>query len=934
MRYLYHETVTFSSHLIRLYPRTDQKISTHQIDTTVNLPSDVQYRRDLFDNLVANCFLPNPGELLEIKIRLEVELAPKNPFHFLLAPHAVRLPFEYSPEELRVLSPYREVPTDESLPGNAFWSIGEPRDTVEALVDFANTLHSEIRYETRYSGDARPPDQTLALRSGACRDIALLGATILRSQGLAVRLVSGYLCDFLVDVPERVSGSSLHAWLEVFLPGAGWIGIDPTNGTFCDHRFIPTAVGLRMKHVAPIEGSYFGTKAVDSEFRAELVLSVLPESTIGRVAEMIEHALQVEGVELTMGGEPTFVPNAASSPEWTYAAVGPTKLGFAYAFAEQIVENLWPDAIVIYAPGKLYPGEVDPRWALQVVQPPGFSRPNANTKSTIRRPTEDLTQQLASKLGVAPAWHRVLDPLNPQLRAWVLPLDWIENYWQTQWWNDTHIVTLTLANGPIGLRLPLDQLSSDALHRALVLEFTSDMLGVFLPPLLTAQFESLLHLIAELVPPDVRTSWAGYLPVDLPPTWMKFGLTADPGVLELNLPPCSTWVQYRDWLTSLTELATRAGLHSSRQGELAAGTGGGNHLLFGGREIATNPFFSRPRWIASIARYWQHHPALSYLFTGSYVGKCAQAPRPDESGHALLDLELAYRQLEALPPGDRRQEIYETIRHLHTDSVGNAHRSELSLDKFWGPPGLLCGLLEFRALESLPSAEWTAAIALLWRTLLTYLLQQPFSVPLKDWGPSLHDRYLLPTALWADLTSVLTDLAQAGFALEPGIFREIWNWRFPTLLAAHGLTVRRALEPWAILWDTPLEGGTTSRFVDVSISRLEFQSSTETLETTTVFANGRELTFRSVPPRDLIAGLRFRTSAFYPSLHPNLPVQTPLRVSLRDRETHAPRADFVLTSKADRFEPGPAQDFPRGKLCEAAIPGLFTYDLRIDESIF
>jgi uncharacterized protein (DUF2126 family)/transglutaminase-like putative cysteine protease len=934
MRYLYQEAVSFSSHLVRLYPRTDQKISTHQIDTTVNLPSDIQYRRDLFDNLVASCFLPNPGELLEIKVRLEVELGPKNPFHFLLAPRALRLPFEYSQEELGVLSPYREVPKEEALPANTFWSISEPRDTVEALVDFANTLHSEIRYETRYSGDARPPDQTLALRSGACRDIALLGATVLRSQGLAVRLVSGYLCDFLVDIPERISGSSLHAWLEVFLPGAGWIGIDPTNGTFCDHRFIATAVGLRMKQVAPIEGSYFGANAVRSDFRANLVLSVLPESTIDRVAEMIEDALRVESVELTMGGEPTFVPDVASSPEWTYAAVGPTKLGFAYAFAEQIVENLWPNAVVIYAPGKLYPGEVDPRWALQVVQPPDFYRTSEKTQSPIGSTTENLAQHLASKLGVMPAWHRVLDPLDPERRAWVLPLDWIDSHWRTQWWNESQSVTLTLANGPIGLRLPMEQLPSEALHRALVLEFSSDGVGVFLPPLLTAQFDYLLRLISELVSADVRISWACYLPVDLPATWTRFGLSADPGVLELNLPACSTWAEYRDWLTSLSALATRVGLHSSRQGELATGTGGGNHLLFGGRQLATNPFFTRPRWIASIARYWQHHPALAYLFSGSYAGKCAQAPRPDESGHALLDLELAYRQLEALPPGDRRQEIYETIRHLHTDCVGNAHRSELSFDKFWGPPGLQWGLLEFRALESLPSAEWAAAIALLWRTLLTYLLQQPFSAPLKDWGPSLHDRYLLPTALWADLTSVLTDLAQAGFALEPGVFREIWNWRFPTLLSAHGLISRRALEPWPILWDTPVEGGTTSRFVDVSISRLEFQSSAETLESTTVFANGRELTFRSVPPRDLIAGLRFRASAFYPALHPNLPIQMPLRVSLRDRETHAPRGDFVLTTDADRFEPGPTQAFPRGKLCEAAIPGLFTYDLRIEESIF
>ena len=173
----------------------------------------------------------------------------------------------------------------------------------------------------------------------------------------------------------------------------------------------------------------------------------------------------------------------------------------------------------------------------------------------------------------------------------------------------------------------------------------------------------------------------------------------------------------------------------------------------------------------------------------------------------MLDLELAYRQLENLPPGDSRLQIHEILRHLHTDVSGNTHRSETSFDKFWSPPAGCYGLIEFRAIESLPNATWTGAVSLLWRAMLTYLLKQPFRAPLKDFNNDLHDKFFLPTPLWGDLTDVLSELAQFGFGFDPAVFREIWEWRFPTLLAYEGLTVRKALEGWPLLAETPtLEG--------------------------------------------------------------------------------------------------------------------------------
>jgi uncharacterized protein (DUF2126 family)/transglutaminase-like putative cysteine protease len=935
MRYSYEEPVSFSTHAIRLFPRTDQSITTHQLQTIVNIESDIQYRRDLFDNIVANCFLPTPGQVLEIRVNLEVELWPKNPFHFLLAPRALQLPFEYTMEENRVLAPYRIINPEEEADAGAVWRLNGKRNTVEALVELADTLHSEIGYEVRSEGEARLPSKTIELRSGACRDTALLCATILRQIGLAVRVVSGFLCEFHVDVKDRRAESSLHAWVDVFLPGAGWVGIDPTNGTFCDHRFIPTAVGTRMPDIAPIQGSYFGEH--HGEFDSHLDLSLLVEKDLTKIAAHVEKTLASEQIVLTMGGEPTFVPTEPEGPEWHFAAVGPTKLQYARAFAEKLVESVSPGAMILYSPGKLYPGEVNPRWALQILHPNSKERLGVPDENKKRAPNAKalnfIRDQLIRALGVEDRWLQAKDPRTPRAPVWVLPLDFREAKWITERWN-IRGVELLETEGPAGLRLPLNRLPEDAIKRALVLQTSATGLTVFLPPLLTEQWEKLVRIITAAVGDRCAVDWQGYVPVDLPPAWTRLGFTADPGVLEVNLPPCKEWVEYQQWLVRLEKIAGPIGLRSYREKPLPAGTGGGAHLLFGGISIDENPFFARPGWLASILRYWQHHPSLSYLFTGCYVGISSQAPRPDESSNTLLDLELVYRQLENLPTGDSRLQINELIRHLHTDVAGNTHRCETSFDKFWSSPTGYYGLIEFRAIESLPKADWIGAVALLWRALLTYLLKQPFREPLKDFNFDLHDKFFLPTPLWADLTDVLSELAQFGFGFDPAIFRAIWEWRFPALLEQEGLTIRKALEGWPLLAETPTIGGNTSRFVDSSIERLELAAPSSFYQRYAHFVNGRELPFRSISSKESIAGLRYRRSALYPSLHPHIEIQLPLSVVLVERESDRIHQLLRLHANATKFVEEPAIEFERGKPCESPIPGMYTCDLRIEAAAY
>jgi uncharacterized protein (DUF2126 family) len=293
---------------------------------------------------------------------------------------------------------------------------------------------------------------------------------------------------------------------------------------------------------------------------------------------------------------------------------------------------------------------------------------------------------------------------------------------------------------------------------------------------------------------------------------------------------------------------------------------------------------------------------------------------------AHYDLEMAYRLLEDLGPGDHRHLISETLRHLHTDGGGNTHRSEISFDKFWNPSfsGGCRGLIEFRAVESLPRAEWMSEVALLWCALAAWLLAKPFSAPLVEHGDALHDLYFLPSGLIADFQRVMADLKRGGFELSREVFEEIIGWRLPTLLETpDGLLIRRGLEGWPLLCETPLEGGTTSRFVDTSIDRLEFSAPAGFKGR--VFVQGRELPFHRLRGGRIGAGLRYRRSALYPSLHPGIPVQLPLYVHIKGE-----RAAWKLQAAKTTFTRCTLKELPKQAApCRRLRKNLLTYDLRL-----
>ena len=271
--YRYAQAVRFSPHELRVIPRADAFVQLRQLDFEAQPEAIVRFSRDVFDNQIASFFFSGASEKLSLRMDAEVETRTKNPFDFILAPEAVELPFSYPDGCSRIAAIFsrRQWRGVSDLPG---WSAPTPearRGTVETLVELTRAIHQTIVYERREEGPARSPTETLRRKSGACRDLAVLLAEILRSLGLAARIVSGYLRepDEAVHRAER----SLHAWTEVFLPGAGWIGLDATNGILCDHNFIATAVGLGPAHVTPFSGSFYHHEPVPTEMmsRVELV---------------------------------------------------------------------------------------------------------------------------------------------------------------------------------------------------------------------------------------------------------------------------------------------------------------------------------------------------------------------------------------------------------------------------------------------------------------------------------------------------------------------------------------------------------------------------------------------------------------------------------------------------------------------------------------
>ncbi len=529
--YQYDRLVKLGPQVIRLRPAPHCRSRVVSYSLKVEPATHfINWQQDPFANYQARLVFPEPTTEFKVTVDLVVEMAVYNPFDFFLEPEAEHFPFSYSAATREELAPY--LATAALTPRLQAYLDGIDRRkqrTIDFLVGLNQKLQGDIRYLIRMEPGVQTPEETLAKGSGSCRDSGWLLVQLLRHCGLAARFVSGYLIQLTPDVKslDGPSGTSvdftdLHAWCEVYLPGAGWIGLDPTSGLMAGEGHIPLACTPQPSGAAPVEG---GVDKCEVEFAHHMEVTRIYESPrvtrpyteeqwarVMQLGEAVEQRLQAGDVRLTMGGEPTYV--AASdrdAPEWNTDALGPTKRGYATELVHKLRTEYGQGGFLHFGQGKWYPGEQLPRWALSIYwRADGqavWQRPElfADESQPARYTSEDarrFTHTLARRLGlgtqhITPGYEDVfyylwrerklpvnVDPFDARLddemertrlrRVFGQKLDAVVGYvlplqadpgtaggpsWSTgPWFFRDERMYLLPGDSPMGYRLPLDSL--------------------------------------------------------------------------------------------------------------------------------------------------------------------------------------------------------------------------------------------------------------------------------------------------------------------------------------------------------------------------------------------------------------------------------------------------------------------------------------------
>jgi uncharacterized protein (DUF2126 family)/transglutaminase-like putative cysteine protease len=385
--YKYDKPVILSPQVIRLRPapHSKTKVLSHSLRVS---PAGhfVNFQQDPYGNYLARYVFPEPVTELKVEVDLVADMTVYNPFDFFIEESAEYWPFAY-PEDLKEdLSIYlKPEPAGPRLQAFLDTLDRGRQKTIDMVVALNAKLQNRVGYVIRMEPGVQSPEETLDFALGSCRDSGWLLVQVLRHLGYAARFVSGYLIQLAPDIKAldgpsgtEVDFTDLHAWCEVYLPGAGWIGLDPTSGLLTGESHIPLAATPHFRNAAPITGGYFGQAGTEFAFDMKVMrISEHPRITrpfpqdswehLDRLGEEVDALLKAGDVRLTMGGEPTFVSiDDFQSDEWNTAAVGPQKRALADTLIRRLRERFAPGGFLHYGQGKWYPGESLPRWTFSL----------------------------------------------------------------------------------------------------------------------------------------------------------------------------------------------------------------------------------------------------------------------------------------------------------------------------------------------------------------------------------------------------------------------------------------------------------------------------------------------------------------------------------------------------------------------------------------